>query len=132
MSSLLRLDLPRRHGIQLSDINSRYLDRILVKTYEQQAKNFESLLGLEGVGAKTIRALSFIAEIIYGESPSFRDPARFSFAHGGKDGIPYPVNRKVYDASIHFLQETLHKTKVDHSEKGKAFRRLSQLQPKSH
>jgi hypothetical protein len=119
------LNLPRRHGIREGeDIASRYLYKILLKTYERQPENFESLLGTEGVGAKTLRALSLIGELIYGEKPSFRDPARFSFAHGGKDGIPYPVDRRLYDQSIELLRKGLARSRLDSLEKDNALKRL--------
>ena len=119
------LHLPARHPIQFGDLNVKRLHQILLKTYERGAKDFEEVLGTPGVGPKTIRALALIAELIYGERPSFRDPARFSFAHGGKDGHPYPVDRQTYDRSIDFLKKGLWATKVDHSEKLKAMRRLN-------
>ncbi len=81
--------------------------------------------GIQGVGAKTLRALSLLSELLYGAKPSFRDPARFSFAHGGKDGYPYPVDREGYDASIAFLREMVNSSGIGETEKKKAFRRLS-------
>jgi hypothetical protein len=92
-----------------------------------QPQRFEDLLGLPGVGAKTIRALALIGELLYGASPSFRDPARYSFAHGGKDGHPYPVDRQVYSSSIDFLQKAIESAKIGHYEKVRALRRLSGL-----
>ncbi|MCX7806762.1 MAG: DUF763 domain-containing protein, partial [Planctomycetota bacterium] len=85
------LILPGRHDIRLSDIEGTRLRGILLKTYARQPEDFEKLLGTEGVGPKTIRALALISELVHGAPPSFRDPARFSFAHGGKDGTPFPV-----------------------------------------
>ncbi len=79
---------------------------------------------MKGVGPKTIRALSLISELVYGAEPSYEDPARYSFAHGGKDGIPYPVDRENYDKSIAFLNDTLKKAKAGKTEKIKAFKRL--------
>jgi len=119
-----QLTMPARHHVELRDINPKYLHKILLKTYEASPEKFEDLLGMKGVGARTIRALSLIAELIYGAKPSFRDPARFSFAHGGKDGHPYPVDRQTYDRSIEFLKETVSKAKVSPVEKDKAVRRL--------
>ena len=117
------------HWINRSrDINPKYLEKTFLKTYEGQPGNFAGLLGLRGVGAKTIRALSLISDIVYGARPSFRDPARFSFAHGGKDGTPYPVDRENYDLSIDILNKALDKGKIDHTEKVKAFRRLAKFQ----
>ena len=100
------------------------LEKPLWLAYERQVDSFEGLVGLEGVGAKTIRALSLISELVYGAPASFRDPARFSFAHGGKDGIPYPVDRDTYDQSIASLRKALGKARIETSEKVKAFKRL--------
>lgn len=124
------LELPARHAVTAREINSEYLSRILLKTYEAQPAGFEDLLGMRGVGPKTLRALSLLAEVIYGAEASFRDPARFSYAHGGKDRTPYPVDRSVYDGSIHFLRETLNSCKIENSEKIKAFKRLASFEGK--
>lgn len=121
------LKLPPRHEVLVRDLNPGKLYRIFTKTYEKQPEGFEGLLGIEGVGPKTIRALSLIAELIYGAKPSFQDPARFSFAHGGKDRRPYPVDRKIYDRSIEFLRDALASAKIGYTEKKEAFRRLERL-----
>jgi len=121
---LKNLALPRRHEMLVADIHPDRLYKIFTKTYENQPANFEKLLGMEGVGAKTLRALSLISEIIYGVPASFRDPARFSFAHGGKDGIPYPVDRKSYDKSIEILHNALEGAKVEDNIKMAAIKRL--------
>ena len=105
------LELPARHDVTPDQIGRKYFHRILLKTYEEQPDNFERLLGLNGVGPKTLRALSLMAELVYGAERSFRDPARFSFAHGGKDGHPYPVDRQAYDHSIAFLRELVNSSK---------------------
>jgi len=89
LKSLKTLTLPPRHQIVVNDLHPDSLSKILLSAYERQPHDFEQLLGLSGVGAKTIRALSLISELVYGVAPSYRDPARYSFAHGGKDGIPY-------------------------------------------
>jgi hypothetical protein len=125
LQHLKNLELPKRHAILTEDIHPDRLYKIFVQTYERQPENFEKLLGMEGVGAKTLRALSLISEIIYGVPVSFRDPARFSFAHGGKDGIPFPVDRKTYDRSIEILHNALERAKVDDKEKMAAIKRLS-------
>jgi hypothetical protein len=119
------LNLSGHHAVSLDDIRAENLNRILLTTYERQPRDFEVLLGMGGVGPKTIRALALISELIYGKPPSFRDPVRFSFAHGGKDGHPYPVEKKTYDNSIQFLRDALNKAKVDRSEKLAALRRLT-------
>ncbi len=85
------------------------------------------MLGLPGVGPKTIRALSLISELVHGVAPSYRDPARYSFAHGGKDGIPYPVDKTTYDQSIELLRRAINKAKVGLTEKKEAVSRLSRL-----
>lgn len=119
--------LPARHHITPGEINPDRLSSIFLKTFERQPENFETLLGMAGVGAKTIRALSLIAELVHGVPPSWRDPARYSFAHGGKDGHPYPVNRRVYDESIDHLRSALRQSKVGRLDKLDALRRLDGL-----
>ena len=121
------LELPRRHEMLSSDVNPGRLKGILLSTYENQPAGFEQLLALRGVGPKTIRSLALLSELVYGTPASTRDPARFSFAHGGKDGIPYPVDRKTYDESIEFLNKALSAAKVGRNEKVEAFRRLNRL-----
>lgn len=124
LSFLQKSTLPRRHTILLEDINPRFLPKIFLRTYESSCHNFSQLLELEGVGPKTIRALALISELIYGETLSFRDPARFSFAHGGKDGHPYPVNQETYQKSLDILHKALMKAKIERSERLHALRRI--------
>jgi uncharacterized protein len=120
------LELPARHAlVRSADVNPAHLRKILLRTYERAPKDFESLLGVEGVGAKTLRALALAGEIIYGAAPSTRDPARFAFAHGGKDGTPFPVDRPTYDKTIQLLSRALNRARVDRTEKVRAFRRLA-------
>ena len=121
---LKSLTLPRRHELTLGDIHPERLERIFLKTYEAQPPGFEALLTLPGVGAKTLRALSLIAELVYGSPPSYDDPARYSFAHGGKDGIPYPVDRETYDHSIALLERAIRRAKLNRTDELRAFRRL--------
>jgi len=121
---LKSLSLPKRHEILMSDISPKRLDRIFLKTYEAQPANFKDLLCLPGVGAKTIRALSMIAELAYGAEPSYQDPARFGFAHGGKDGIPYPVDRLLYDQTIDLMERAIRKAKLGQADELRTLRRL--------
>jgi uncharacterized protein len=121
------LVMPRRHELKLADVNPRYLDKILLKTYERAPRDFEELLGIEGVGPKTLRALALVAELVYGTSASTQDPARYAFAHGGKDGTPFPVDRATYDRTIDILGDALNRARIDRSERVKAFRRLAAL-----
>ena len=95
--------------------------------YEAQRQGFEDLLGLTGVAPKTIRALALIGELLYRASPSFCDPARYSFTHGGKDGHPYSVDRRAYSASIDFLQKAPGSAKIGPYDKVRALRRLYSL-----
>ena len=124
LKRLKTLDLPSRHHLTLQDIHPDRLNKTLLITYEHQPADFKTLLGLPGVGPKTLRALSLISELVYEVPTSFRDPARYSFAHGGKDGHPYPVDRKTYDRSIDILHQALNRAKVGDNEKIAAFRRL--------
>lgn len=124
---LQNLDLPHRHEVMVRDLNPERLKRILLKTYERQPQSFEQLLGIEGVGPKTIRSLSLISELVYGVKPSFRDPARYSFAHGGKDGYPYPVDRENYDRSIEILRKAISTARIGNREKLDALKRLTHL-----
>ncbi len=120
------LVMPARHALHPAlDVDPQYLRKILLRTYEQAPADFEALLGIEGVGPKTVRALALAAELIYGTPASTRDPARFAFAHGGKDGTPFPVDRETYDCTIQVLQRALDRARLDRSEKAGAFRRLA-------
>jgi hypothetical protein len=121
------LHLPSRHYLRTEDLHPDSLSRIILSTYERQPENFEQLLGLQGVGAKTIRALSLVSELIHGIPPSYRDPARYSFAHGGKDGIPYPVDKKTYDQSIELLSKAIYRAKLGITEKNEAMKRLGRF-----
>jgi uncharacterized protein len=118
------LTMPRRHAVLLSDVNPVYLEKILLKTYERAPENFETLLGMPGVGARTLRALSLVSEVIYGTPASTRDPARFSFAHGGKDGFPYPVDTATYDKTVEVLRAAVNRAGIDRSERVAALKRL--------
>ena len=123
---LATLEMPKRHLITKQDINPKYLDKILVRTYEAAPRDFESLLAIEGVGPKTLRALALTSELIYGAEASRRDPARYSFAHGGKDGTPFPVDRPTYDKTIEVMRDALNRSRIDRSEKARAFKRLAE------
>jgi len=124
------LALPRRHQvIESEDVSPRYLEKILLKTYERQPRDYEALLEVDGVGARTLRALALASELMFGTAASTRDPARFSFAHGGKDGFPYPVDRPTYDRTILVLKKALERGRIDRSEKVQALKRLAGLAP---
>jgi hypothetical protein len=118
------LTMPRRHAVMVADVNPQYLQKILLKTYERAPEDFETLLGMQGVGARTLRALALVSEIIYGTPASTRDPARFSFAHGGKDGFPYPVDTDTYDRTVEVLRAAVNRAGIDRSERVQALKRL--------
>jgi hypothetical protein len=119
--------MPRHHEVRSSDVNMKRLGAILTVAHERQYNNFEDLLLLEGVGPRAVQSLALVSEVIYGSPVRFNDPARFSFAHGGKDGHPFPVPLKVYDETISVLKHSIDKAKIDGSEKLQAMRKLSEI-----
>jgi hypothetical protein len=119
------LEMPRRHHVTVADIDPRYLEKVLLRTYEAKPADFAALLSIEGVGAKTLRALALTAELVYGVQASHRDPARYAFAHGGKDGTPFPVDRATYDTTIDVMRHALNGAHIERGEKVRAFRRLA-------
>ncbi len=98
--------------------------QIFKKIYDTHPRNYEELIAIRGVGSSTIRALALIAELIYGSKPSWRDPVRFTFAHGGKDNVPYPIDRKLYDKNIMILKEAIEGSEIERDIKLNALRRL--------
>lgn len=103
----------------------------LKKVYEYHPKNYEELLSVKGVGPATVRGLALVSEIIYGEPPSWKDPVKYSFAYGGKDGVPRPVDRKAMDESIQFLKDAIDQAKLVNKDKADALRRLGSIAPSS-
>jgi hypothetical protein len=113
------------HPVQKENFfESKYLKKILTKLTYEKPSSYEELLAKEGVGPKTIRALSLVSEIIYGAIPSYKDPARYGFAFGGKDGTPYKVDKKTYDDSISLLKKAVLKSKINIFEKSKIIKRI--------
>jgi uncharacterized protein len=113
------------HPVVVDDFSkSKYLDKILWKLTDEKPSNYQKLLAMKGVGAKTIRALSLVSEVIYGAKASYTDPARYSFAHGGKDATPYPVDRITYDRNIEILRRVVRKARINPIDKNKALERL--------
>ncbi|MBU4348092.1 DUF763 domain-containing protein [Patescibacteria group bacterium] len=104
---------------------SKYLEKILWKACDAKPENYENLLSLQGVGPKTMRALALVGEVIYGANPSYEDPARYSFAHGGKDSTPYPVDCSTYDFTIEKMKTFVKKTKIGNLEKNKIIKKLN-------
>ena len=101
----------------------------LSRVYEFQPSNYEELLSVKGVGPATVRGLALVAELIYGEKPSWNDPVKFSFAFGGKDGVPYPVDRRAMDESIQILKESVQQAKIGENEKLRSLQNLMRFVP---
>lgn len=118
--------MPRHHPVLDEDLSDREFE-ILKKAWEIQPSNYEELVSLEGMGPKKIRALALISDLVYGSEPSWEDPVKYSFTHGGKDGYPYPVDREVYDHSIRTVKEAVEEAKLEKKEKYNALKRLEKL-----
>ncbi len=116
--------MPDRHQITPADLTKGDIE-FFERVRRLEPNDYEELVAVRGMGPKRLRALALVAGIVYGAEPVWRDPVKFSFAHGGKDRIPYPVNRKVYDENIRFLEEALDRVKGQ--EKKRAMKKLVQL-----
>ena len=95
------------------------------KVYDIQPKNYEELISIPGIGPAAVRALSLIGEMIFGTRASWQDPVRYNFAHGGKDGVPFPVARKTYDKSISYLYSAVEGADVEKKDKIQSLKRLA-------
>ena len=126
-----QLIMPAHHYVKAEDVNLKRLGSILWLAHDRSPKDFEELLLLEGVGPRTIQSLTLVSEVIHGTPSRFKDPARFSFAHGGKDGHPFPVPTKVYDETISTLQTAVHKAKLGNTEKSEAIKKLHTIAAKA-
>ncbi len=133
---------PKNHRLLPKDVNRRHLRRILITAHETHPNSFEQLLGTQGVGPATVMSLSLLAELIFDAPASHRDPADrfrppaeemaherhwadYAYAHGGKDGTPFPVDRETYDRNIGLLTDAVRKARVGQNEKMNALRRLA-------
>jgi hypothetical protein len=127
LGEVQRLTMPQHHDVKSQDIDLKRLGSILWLAHDTEPKNFEELLLLEGLGPRTLQSLALVSEVIHGTPSRFKDPARFSFAHGGKDGHPFPVPTKVYDETIHTLRNAVEKSKLGNADKQLAIKALTQL-----
>jgi len=118
------LNLPAHHDLRLADIDLKRLHATLTAAADRGPKDFADLLLTPGVGARTVASLAFVAEVIHGAPCRFKDPARFSLAHGGKDGHPFPVPLKVYDETIAVLKRAVGSAKLGRGERLAAIKRL--------
>jgi hypothetical protein len=121
---LPHLSMPDHHEVRAEDIVARRLHGNLAAAAANGPADFTELLQVPGVGARTVRALALVAEVLHGAPCRFTDPARFSMAHGGKDGHPFPVPTKAYDETIRVLKDAVQRAKLGHEEELAAIRRL--------
>jgi len=127
LTEAAKLVMPNRHHVTSRDIDLKRLGAMLWLTQENCPRDFEELLLLQGMGPRTLQSLALVSEVIYGTPTRFNDPARFSFAHGGKDGHPFPVLTKVFDETIDVLTRAVQQAKLGSHEKKQAIRALSSL-----
>jgi hypothetical protein len=127
LSDARRLVMPLHHDVRSEDVDLKRLGAVLAVAQEQDLRDFASLLLVAGLGPRTLQSLALIAEVVHGSPSRFSDPARFSFAHGGKDGHPFPVPLKIYDESLAVLRRSLDAARLGHTDKLEGFRRLDRL-----
>jgi hypothetical protein len=140
LKSIPHLSLPDHHEVRASNIDLKRLGAVLAVAYEKDLRDFASLLLLENLGPRTLQSVALVAEVIHGAPIRFSDPARYSFAHGGKDGRPFPVPVKTYDETLNVLRSALDVAKIGDREKLDGFARLhrfvhaieSQFQPEAN
>ena len=122
-----QLIMPAHHEVRSKDVDLKKLGTILWLAQEKQPKGFEDLLLLEGLGPRTLQSLALVSEVLHGTPSRFKDPARFAFAHGGKDGHPFPVPTRVYDETISVLQKAVHQAKLGNTDKRDAIKKLHEV-----
>lgn len=127
LANIQKLSMPRHHDVRTDNVDLKRLGAVLSVAYEREFHDFASLLLLEKLGPRTLQSLALVAEVVHGTATRFSDPARFSFAHGGKDGHPFPVPLKTYDETIHVLRKSLEAAKVGNGEKIDGLRRLDRF-----
>jgi hypothetical protein len=127
LNEIRRLVMPSHHDVRPADVDLKRLGAVLAVAHQQELRDFASFLLVEGLGPRTLQSLALVAEVVHGAPSRFADPARFSFAHGGKDGHPFPVPLRTYDESLGALRRALDAAKLGHTEKLEGFRRLDRL-----
>jgi hypothetical protein len=127
LADVRRLEMPAHHDVRRADVHARRLGAVLALAHERDLRDFASFLLLEQLGPRTLQSLALIAEVVHGAPTRFDDPARFAFAHGGKDGHPFPVPLKTYDDSLGVLRRALEQARVGHGEKLHGMKRLDAL-----
>ena len=116
--------MPTHHDVRAEDVDLKRLGGVLAAAYESQPSDFESLLLTPGLGPRTLQSLALVSEVVYGTPSRFTDPARYSFAHGGKDGHPFPVPCRIYDETIRVLGDSIEKSKLGDTDKSDCLKRL--------
>jgi len=124
LDNVRKLSLPRHHDVRACDVDLKRLGAVLALAYERELQDFAALLLLEKLGPRTLQSLALVGEVVHGAPSRFSDPARFSFAHGGKDGHPFPVPLTTYDQSIGVLRRSLQAAKLGDPDKMDGFKRL--------
>jgi hypothetical protein len=127
LNAARHLIMPAHHEVRAASVDLKRLGAVLAVAYERDLRDFAELLLVEKLGPRTLQSLALVAEVVHGTPTRFKDPARFSFAHGGKDGHPFPVPLKTYDESLEFLRTSLGAAKVGDREKLDGFRRLERF-----
>jgi uncharacterized protein len=127
LSEIIKMKLPSHHDVRAKDVDLKRLGAVLAVSHERKLQDFASLLLVENLGPRTLQSLALIAEVIHGTPTRFADPARFAFAHGGKDAHPFPVPLKIYDESIAVLRRGLDAAKVGDTEKIDGMKRLEKF-----
>ena len=117
--------MPSHHDVRAEDVDLKRLGSILALAHDTDIRNFDELLLLWGVGPRTLQSLTLVSEVIHGTPSRFSDPARFSFAHGGKDGHPFPVPLNTYDETLSILKTAISRSKIGNSDKSKAIKSLT-------
>lgn len=140
LAEVRRLTMPARHPVRAADVNEKRLGAVLALAHDRDLRDFASFLLLEQLGPRTLQSLALVAEVIHGAPTRFDDPARFSFAHGGKDGHPFPVPLRVYDETMSVLRRSVEAAKVGLTDKLQGMKRLDaftrmieqRLEPHAH
>jgi uncharacterized protein len=127
LKDVRHLELPRHHDVRREDVDLKRLGAVLAVAYQRELKSFADLLLVEKLGPRTLQTLAMVAEVVHGAPTRFQDPARFSFALGGKDRHPFPVPLKTFDESISVLRRSLDSARVDGGHKLEGFRRLDRF-----
>ncbi len=127
LQEIRKLQLPAHHDVRAEDVDIKRLGAVLAVAHERDLRDFASLLLVEQLGPRTLQSLALVAEVVHGAPTRFADPARFSFAHGGKDGHPFPVPLETYDETIAVLRRGLDEAKVGRSEKLDGLKRLDRF-----